>query len=85
MLTQTYGNQLPVIIKIDEGAVDMISGSELVESDSGLVADDTEIVDETNKQPRKVILCSGKVYFDILTEINEKKINNLEVIQLGKR
>ena len=36
--------------KIDEGAVDLISGSELVETDSGLVADDTEIIDETNNK-----------------------------------
>jgi len=40
------------------------------------------IVDEINKQPRKVILCSGKVYFDILTEIKEKKIEDIQLIRV---
>ena len=33
-----------------EREIDLVSGSEVVESDSGMVADDTEIIDETNKK-----------------------------------
>ena len=40
------------------------------------------IIDKINNQPRKVILCCGKVYFDLVSEINKKDIKDIQLVRL---
>lgn len=40
------------------------------------------IIDKINYQPRKVILCCGKVYFDLVSEIKKKDIKDIQLVRL---
>tara|TARA_Y100001935_G_C17310370_1_gene515543 strand:+ start:1988 stop:4780 length:2793 start_codon:yes stop_codon:yes gene_type:complete len=40
------------------------------------------IVDETTSTSKRVIFCSGKIYFDILQEISKRNIKNITVVRL---
>jgi len=40
------------------------------------------IIDKINNQPRKVILCCGKVYFDLVSEIKKKDIKDIQLVRL---
>ena len=40
------------------------------------------IVDNSKSASKRVIFCSGKIYFDLLQEITKKKIKNITVVRL---
>ena len=40
------------------------------------------IIDQSKNSPRKIILCSGKIYFDLLKHKQEKKIKNVEIVRI---
>ena len=40
------------------------------------------IRDESKGLAKRVIFCSGKVYFDLLEELNNKKIKNIELVRI---
>ena len=40
------------------------------------------IVDDSNSVSKRVIFCSGKIYFDLLQEISKKNIKNITVVRL---
>ena len=40
------------------------------------------IIDQSKNAPRKIILCSGKIYFDLLKYKEEKKIKNVEIVRI---
>ena len=40
------------------------------------------IIDQSKNAPRKIILCSGKIYFDLLKHKEDKKIKNVEIVRI---
>ena len=40
------------------------------------------IIDKSSGVAKRVIFCSGKVYFDLLEELNNKKIKNIELVRI---
>ena len=40
------------------------------------------IIDQSKNAPKKIILCSGKIYFDLLKHKEEKKIKNVEIVRI---
>tara|TARA_X000000950_G_scaffold289259_1_gene411341 strand:- start:22433 stop:25219 length:2787 start_codon:yes stop_codon:yes gene_type:complete len=40
------------------------------------------IIDNAQTQPKKVILCSGKVYFDLKAELDSRKIKNIQILRI---
>jgi len=40
------------------------------------------IIDQSRNAPRKIILCSGKIYFDLLKHKEDKKIKNVEIVRI---
>lgn len=40
------------------------------------------IIDQSKNAPRKIILCSGKIYFDLLKHKEDKKIKNIEIVRI---
>ena len=40
------------------------------------------IIDNTQTQPKKVILCSGKIYFDLKAELDSRKIKNIQILRI---
>ena len=40
------------------------------------------IIDQSKNAPRKIILCSGKIYFDLLKRKEDKKIKNVEIVRI---
>ena len=40
------------------------------------------IIDQSKNAPRKIILCAGKIYFDLLKHKEEKKIKNVEIVRI---
>ena len=40
------------------------------------------IIDQSKNAPRKIILCAGKIYFDLLKHKEDKKIKNVEIVRI---
>ena len=40
------------------------------------------IIDQSKNAPRKIILCAGKIYFDLLKHKDDKKIKNVEIVRI---
>jgi len=40
------------------------------------------IIDQSKNAPRKIILCAGKIYFDLLKYKEDKKIKNMEIVRI---
>lgn len=40
------------------------------------------IIDQSKNTPRKIILCAGKVYFDLLKHKEDMKIKNVEIVRI---
>lgn len=40
------------------------------------------IIDQSKNAPRKIILCSGKIYFDLLKHKEDKKIKDIEIVRI---
>ena len=40
------------------------------------------IIDNAQTQPKKVILCSGKIYFDLKAELDSRKIKNIQILRI---
>ena len=40
------------------------------------------IIDQSKNSPRKIILCAGKIYFDLLKHKDDKKIKNVEIVRI---
>ena len=78
------GTRKPLIVMTPKSLLrNKASTSSLAELASGsfqLVIDDTEVVDK--KQVRRVILCSGKVYYDLAEKIAETKQQDVAVVRV---
>ncbi|MFL2708883.1 MAG: 2-oxoglutarate dehydrogenase E1 component [Gammaproteobacteria bacterium] len=40
------------------------------------------IIDQSKNAPRKIILCAGKIYFDLLKHKDDKKVKNVEIVRI---
>ena len=40
------------------------------------------IIDQSKNVPRKIILCAGKIYFDLLKHKQDKRIKNVEIVRI---
>jgi len=40
------------------------------------------IIDQSKNVPRKIILCAGKIYFDLLKHKQDNKIKNVEIVRI---
>lgn len=77
--------RIPLILFTPKGmlrhALSVSTLEEFTEGKFYHIIDDNKFASE-GINPRKILICSGKIYYELATEINKKKINDIALIRI---